>query len=338
MIIIMKANATPEEINHITKKVEELGLKTNISRGVERTVIGVIGEENKIRVKPLEVYPGVDQVMQVSKDYKLVGREFIPDDSVIEMGNGVTIGGKKIVIMAGPCSVEGLEMLHEIGVQVKDAGAVFLRGGAFKPRSSPYAFQGLGEEGLKHLREVADELGLLVVTEVMDTRAVELVAKYADMLQIGARNMQNFDLLKEVGVVKKPVLLKRGISATIKEMLLAGEYICEKGNMKVVFCERGIRTYETMTRNTVDINAVPVVKEQSHLPIIVDPSHGTGKWQYVIPVAKAAIAAGADGLMIETHNKPAEAWSDGPQSLKPQTFKRLVDELRPIAKAVGREI
>jgi len=338
MIIVMRQNATPEEINHIVGKIEEMGLRPNVSRGVERTVIGVIGDEEKIRVKPLEVFPGVEKVIEVLKPYKLVSREFNPHDTVVDFGNGVKIGGKKVVLMAGPCSVEDRDMLYRIGREVKQSGASFLRGGAFKPRTSPYVFQGLGEEGLKYLREVGDELGLLVVTEVMDTRNVELVARYADMLQIGARNMQNFDLLKEVGIIKKPVLLKRGLSATISEWLLSAEYILSKGNFKVVLCERGIRTFETMTRNTLDINAVPAVKEQTHLPVMVDPSHATGKWQYVIPTAKASIAAGADGLMVEVHHDPEEAVSDGPQSLLPKTFAQLVKELQPVCKAVGRDL
>ncbi|HNV85348.1 MAG TPA: 3-deoxy-7-phosphoheptulonate synthase [Candidatus Omnitrophota bacterium] len=338
MIIVMRQNATPEEINHIVGKIGEMGLRPNVSRGVERTVIGVIGDEEKIRVKPLEVFPGVEKVIEVLKPYKLVSREFNPHDTVLDFGNGVKIGGKKIVLMAGPCSVEDRDMLYRIGREVKQAGASFLRGGAFKPRTSPYVFQGLGEEGLKYLREVGDELGLLVVTEVMDTRHVELVARYADMLQIGARNMQNFELLKEVGMIKKPVLLKRGLSATISEWLLSAEYILSKGNFKVVLCERGIRTFETMTRNTLDINAVPVVKEQTHLPVMVDPSHATGKWQYVIPTAKASIAAGADGLMVEVHHDPEEAVSDGPQSLLPRTFARMMKELAPVCQAVNREV
>jgi 3-deoxy-7-phosphoheptulonate synthase len=338
MIIVMKQNATPEEINYVVEKIKELGLTPNVSRGVERTVIGVIGEEDKIRVKPLEVYPGVDTVMPVTKPFKLACRDFKPHDTVLDMGHGIKIGDKKIVVMAGPCAVENREMLSEIAREVKKSGAIFLRGGAFKPRTSPYTFQGLGEEGLKYLRETADALGMLIVTEVMDTRSVELVARYADMLQIGARNMQNFDLLKEVGVSKKPVLLKRGLSATVTELLLSAEYILSKGNFKVVLCERGIRTFETATRNTIDINAIPVIKEESHLPVIVDPSHGTGKWQYVNAVAKAAVAAGADGLMIEVHNNPEEAVSDGPQSLLPKKFQRLMQELKPICQAVGREL
>ena len=338
MIVVMKHTATPEEIHHVCEKVKELGLTAHVSRGVERTIIGVIGEEDKVRVKPLEAFPGVENVVPILRPYKLASRDFKPEATEFEMKHGVTVGGKKIVVMAGPCSVENREMLLEVGKQVKAAGATFLRGGAFKPRTSPYSFQGLGEEGLKYLREVADELGLLVVTEVMDTRTVELVSQYADMLQIGARNMQNFDLLKEAGMSKKPVLLKRGLSATIQELLLSAEYLLSKGNFKVVLCERGIRTFETATRNTIDINAVPVIKQETHLPVIIDPSHGTGKWEYVAPIARASIAAGADGLMIEVHNNPEEALSDGPQSLLPKKFRQLMEEIRPIAKAVGREL
>jgi 3-deoxy-7-phosphoheptulonate synthase len=305
---------------------------------VERTVIGIIGPEDKLQVKPLEVFPGVESVTPILKPYKLASRDFKPQDSVVDMGNGVKIGAKQLVVMAGPCSIESYENLITVARSVKKAGAQFLRGGAFKPRTSPYSFQGLGLEGLKMIRQAADEVGLLVVTEVMDTRQVEDVAEYSDMLQIGARNMQNFDLLREVGLSKKPALLKRGLSATIKEWLLSAEYILSNGNFKVVLCERGIRTFETATRNTTDINAVPVVKELSHLPIIVDPSHATGKWEFVAPVAKSAVAIGADGLMIEVHCNPEEALSDGEQSLKPKKFEALMQELRPIAQAVGREI
>jgi len=338
MIVVMKHNATPEEIHHVCEKIKELGLTPHVSRGVERTIIGVIGEEEKVRVKPLEAFPGVENVVPIQRPYKLASRDFKPEATEFDMKGGVTVGGKKVVVMAGPCSVENREMLMEVAQEVRSAGARFLRGGAFKPRTSPYSFQGLGEEGLKYLREAADKLGLLVVTEVMDTRTVELVSQYADMLQIGARNMQNFDLLKEVGISKKPVLLKRGLSATVQELLLSAEYLLSKGNFKVVLCERGIRTFETATRNTIDINAIPVIKQETHLPVIVDPSHGTGKWEYVAPIARAAIAAGADGLMLEVHNNPEEALSDGPQSLLPKKFRQLMEDLRPIAKAVGREL
>jgi 3-deoxy-7-phosphoheptulonate synthase len=338
MIIVLKKGATPEQINHVCDKVKELGLTPQVSRGVERTIIGVIGEESKIRVQPLEAYPGVENVMEVMKPYKLASREFRPENTEFGMEHGVKVGGKRIVVMAGPCSVESLEMLRRIGKEVKKSGATFLRGGAFKPRSSPYSFQGLGEEGLKYMREVADETGLLVITEVMDTRQVELVSQYADMLQIGARNMQNYDLLKEVGISKKPVLLKRGLSSTIKELLLSAEYILSKGNFKVMLCERGIRTFETATRNTVDINAIPVLKEETHLPVLLDPSHGTGRWSCVAAVARAAVAAGADGIMIEVHDNPEEAKSDGEQSLVPARFDTLMKELRTIAQAIGREV
>lgn len=338
MIIVMKPGATPEEIHHVCEKVKTLGLTPHVSRGVERTIIGVIGEEEKVRAKPFEAFPGVETVTPIQKPFKLASRYFKPEATEFEMKHGVVVGGKKIVVMAGPCSVENREMLFKVAGEVKASGATFLRGGAFKPRTSPYSFQGLGEEGLKYLREAADEFELLVVTEVMDTRTVELVAQYADMLQIGARNMQNFDLLKEVGMSKKPVLLKRGLSATIQELLLSAEYLLSKGNFKVILCERGIRTFETATRNTIDINAVPVIKQETHLPVIIDPSHGTGKWEYVAPIARAAIAAGADGLMIEVHPNPEEALSDGPQSLLPEKFRQMMQEVRPIAKALGREL
>ena len=338
MIIVLKSNATPEQIHHICEKVKELGLTPQVSKGIEKTIIGVIGEEEKIRVQPLEAYPGVESVVAIQRPYKLASREFKPEPTSFDMGNGVIVGGKKIVVMAGPCSVEGPDMLLRIAKEVKKSGATFLRGGAFKPRTSPYSFQGLGEEGLKYLREVGDETGLLVVTEIMDSRQVDLVAKYADMLQIGARNMQNFELLKEIGMCRKPVLLKRGLSSTIKELLLSAEYLLSKGNFKVMLCERGIRTFETMTRNTIDINCVPVLKDETHLPVLIDPSHGTGKWNWVGPVAKAAVAVGADGLMIEVHDKPEEAKSDGDQSLLPKKFAALMKELKPVAQAVGREI
>jgi len=336
MIIVMKPDATPAQIEHVAEKIKELGLKANISKGVERTIIGVIGVDDRARVEPLEVYPGVDSVTPIGRPYKLVSRRFHPDNSIISFGPNVTVGGEKVVVMAGPCSIESREQLKTVSDAVKKAGASFLRGGAFKPRSSPYSFQGMGEEGLKLLQDQARETGLPVVTEVMDTRQVELVAQYADMLQIGARNMQNFDLLREVGLSKKPILLKRGLSSTIEELLLSAEYIAAKGNMKIILCERGIRTFETATRNTMDLSAIPVLKAETHLPVIADPSHGTGSWAYVLPMARAAIAAGADGLMIEVHNNPLMAKSDGPQSLKPAKFEILMKEIKAIAKVVGR--
>ena len=338
MIIVLKTTATPEQINHICEKVKELGLTPQVSRGIERTIIGVIGEESKLRVQPLSVFPGVENVVPIMKPYKLASREFRKENTEFTMNHNVTVGGKKIVVMAGPCSVESLERLRNIAKEVKKSGATFLRGGAFKPRTSPYSFQGLGEEGLKYMRQVADEVGLLVVTEVMDTRQVELVAQYADMLQIGARNMQNFDLLKEIGMCKKAVLLKRGLSSTVSELLLSAEYLLSKGNFKVMLCERGIRTFETATRNTIDINAIPALKDLAHLPVLVDPSHGTGKRDYVIPIARAAVAAGADGIMVEVHDNPEEAKSDGEQSLYPVGFASMMKELQAVAKAIGREI
>lgn len=337
MIIVLRPNATKNEIDHIIEKVNKLGLKTMVSRGVERTIIGVIGEEDILRVQPLEAYPGVEKVMSILKPYKLVSREFKGEDTVIDV-EGVKIGGQKIVVMAGPCSVENLDSLMAIGNDVKASGALILRGGAFKPRSSPYSFQGLGEEGLKYLKEVKEKTGLKIVTEVMDTRDVALVEKYADILQVGARNMQNFNLLKEVGLCKKPVLLKRGIASTVKEFLMSAEYILSNGNFNCILCERGIRTFEDSTRNTLDLSAVPLIKRLSHLPIIVDPSHGTGKWNLVPSMSRAAIAAGADGLMIEVHPNPEDAYSDGAQSLLPAKFEAMMKELVPVAKAVGREL
>ena len=337
MIIVLKPNVTEQEIKHIVEKIEKLGLKPWISKGVEKSIIGVIGEEDVIRAQPLEAFPGVEKVLSILKPFKLVSREFKPDDTIIDV-KGVKIGGKQIIVMAGPCAVEKKDLLLEIAREVKKAGAKILRGGAFKPRTSPYSFQGLGEEGLKYLREAAEQTGLLVLTEVMDTRDVSLVEKYTDIFQIGARNMQNFNLLKEVGQSKKPVLLKRGMSSTVKELLMSAEYIASNGNLNIILCERGIRTFTEYTRNTFDIIAVPLVKELSHLPIIVDPSHATGKWGLVRPACKAAVAIGADGLLIEVHPSPEDALSDGVQSIIPERFDALMRELKVVAKAVGREI
>ncbi len=338
MIVVLRPDATEAQIKHIVEKVQKLGLKPMVSKGTERTIIGVIGPEDVLRVTPLEVFPGVEKVMPVLAPYKLVSREFQAEDSMIDFGKGVKVGGKKIAVIAGPCAVENLDTLYEIAKQIKAAGVEVLRGGAFKPRTSPYSFQGLGEEGLKYLKEVGKELGLVTVTEVMDTRDVELVARYVDVFQVGARNMQNFNLLKEVGMIKKPVLLKRGLSSSIKELLMSAEYILSGGNFNVVLCERGIRTFEDYTRNTLDISAVPAVKQLSHLPIIVDPSHAAGKWGLVAPLAKAAVAGGCDGLIIEVHSHPEDALSDGAQSLLPSNFALLMKELKKIAQAVGREI
>ncbi len=337
MIIVLKPNATKKQVDHVVEKIKGLGLKPLVSRGTERTIIGVIGSEDALRVQPLEVFPGVEKVMPVLKPYKLVSREFKPESTVVSV-NGVKIGGKHVVIMAGPCSVESRAMLMETAKAVKRSGAQILRGGAFKPRTSPYSFQGLGEEGLKYLRDIAKSLGMSVVTEVMDTRDVELLARYTDILQIGARNMQNFSLLKEAGQSHKPILLKRGLSATISDFLLAAEYILAQGNFNVILCERGIRAFEEETRFTLDLSAVPVIKKLSHLPIVVDPSHSTGLWDLVGPMARAGVAAGADGLLIEVHPNPEAALCDGPQSLLPKKFAALMKELKAVAHAVGRTL
>lgn len=338
MIIVLRPDATQEQVNHIVEKVKKLGLEPHISKGTERTIIGVIGPEDVLRVTPLEVFPGIEKVMPVLAPYKLVSREFKREDSIIDLGKGVKIGGKKIVIMAGPCAIENIDTLKTIGAEIKKSGAQVLRGGAFKPRTSPYSFQGLGEEGLKIIKKVGDELGLVTVSEVMDPRDVGLVVNYVDVLQIGARNMQNFNLLKEVGQTKKPVVLKRGLSSTIKELLMSAEYILSGGNFNVILCERGIRTFEESTRNTLDISAVPVIKQLSHLPVIVDPSHAAGKWGLVSPLAKAAVASGCDGLIIEVHTHPEEALSDGAQSLLPENFSALMKSLKKISDAVTREL
>lgn len=338
MIIVLKPEATQKQLNHLVNKIKKLGLKPWISKGVERTIVGVIGEEDIIRVQPLEAFPGVEKVLAILKPYKLASRDFKKQNSIIDVGGGVKIGGKKLVVMAGPCSVENEKLLIDIAKSVKKAGATVLRGGAFKPRTSPYSFQGLGIKGLKMLAKARQETGLRIVTELMDVRSLDEVSKYADIIQIGARNMQNFDLLKEVGKTKKPVLLKRGMSNTIKEFLMSAEYILSEGNFNVILCERGIRTFEDATRFTLDVAAVPVVKNLSHLPIIVDPSHATGRWGLVSPSAKAAIAAGADGLIVEVHPNPEEAMSDGEQSLLPENFAKMMKEVRRVAEAVDREI
>lgn len=337
MIVVMKPGSTQENLSAVVQKIETAGLRTHLSQGEEVTIIGVIGDKKIIANLELEMMAGVDKTVRITEKYKLVSRDFHPEDTIIEAG-GVKIGGKEIVVMAGPCAVENLEQLREAAAAVKACGAKFLRGGAFKPRTSPYDFQGLGEEGLKLLRRVADEFGLGVVTEIVDKEDLELFSEYADILQVGARNMQNFQMLKALGKSSKPVLLKRGLSATISEWLNAAEYIMSGGNEQVIFCERGIRTYETFTRNTLDLSAVAAIKERSHLPIIVDPSHGTGRWKMVAPMARAAIAAGADGLIIEVHPHPEKALSDGDQSLTPEAFKELMKNLDGIAKVMGKTI
>lgn len=339
MIIIMKPDATEEQINLVSARLKKHGFGVHLSQGAERAVIGAIGDKSAIQLESIQMMPGVSEIVPIRKPYKLVSREFQPTDTVVELAGGVKIGaGQKLVVMAGPCSVEGEKEILEVAEVVKRAGAAILRGGAFKPRTSPYAFQGLGEQGLVFMAKARERTGLPFVTEVMDTRDVELVSSYADMLQIGARNMANFNLLKEVGKTKKPILLKRGPGSTIQEWLMSAEYVLSEGNNRVVLCERGIRTFETATRNTLDLNAVPVVKKLTHLPIIVDPSHGTGEWDLVPALARAAVAAGADGLMIEVHPRPEEAMSDGAQSLKPDTFQRLMAELSLVAAAVGRTL
>jgi len=338
MIIVFKKGATKNEIGNLIKRVEKLGLKAMVSRGKERTIIGVIGPEDVVRLHPLDVFPGVDKVIPVLAPYKLVSREFKAGNSVIKIKEGVEVGSGKIAIIAGPCSIESEKQINETAKKVKEAGASILRGGAFKPRSSPYTFQGLGEKGLKMLKNVSEKFDIPTATEVMDTRDVALVARHTDILQIGARNMQNFSLLKEVGQTKKPIILKRGLSATIKELLMSAEYILSEGNFNVILCERGIRTFEEFTRNTLDLSAVPSIKMLSHLPVIVDPSHACGKWGLVAPLSKAAVACGADGLLIEVHPNPQEALSDGSQQLLPDNFAEMVKELRDVAKAVGRQI
>ena len=338
MIIVFKKGATKNQIDNLIKRVEKLGLKAMVSRGKERTIIGVIGPEDVVRLHPLDVFPGVDKVIPVLAPYKLVSREFKAGNSVIKIKEGVEVGSGKIAIIAGPCSIESEKQINETAKKVKEAGASILRGGAFKPRSSPYTFQGLGEKGLKMLKNVSEKFDIPTATEVMDTRDVALVARYTDILQIGARNMQNFNLLKEVGQTKKPIILKRGLSATIKELLMSAEYILSEGNFDVILCERGIRTFEEFTRNTLDLSAVPSIKMLSHLPVIVDPSHACGKWGLVAPLSKAAVACGTDGLLIEVHPNPQEALSDGSQQLLPDNFAEMVKELRDVAKAVGRQI
>src|SRR5580698_4051791 len=337
MIIVTKPGATEDQIQHIQDRIKEWGLKAEISRGAQRVVIGVIGPEDIIREKPLAAIPGVESVTPVLKPYKLVAREFRGIDSLVKIGN-VEIGGNEVIFMSGPCSVESRDQIVSIAKDIKKAGAKVLRGGAFKPRTSPYAFQGLGVEGLKLLAEARDETGLPVITEIMDTKDLEVIEKYADCLQVGARNMQNFALLKEVGRSRLPVMLKRGMSATIKDLLMSAEYILSEGNFNVLLCERGIRTFETYTRNTLDLNAVPVLKAETHLPIVVDPTHGVGLREHVASMALAAVAAGADAIMTEVHNSPELAKSDGEQALLPEAYVDLVRRVRKVAEAVGRTL
>lgn len=339
MIIIMKPSASEKEVKKVIEKLKKHGFGTHVSQGTERTVIGAIGDKSAIQLEALTMMAGVSEIVPIRKPYKLVSREFKSEDTQVKITDKIKVGSKqKLFMVAGPCSVESRKQMLEIAQDVKNAGASGLRGGAFKPRTSPYAFQGLGEEGLKILKEASKLTGLPVVTEAMDTRDVELVAKYADVIQLGARNMQNFSLLKEVGKTGKPVLLKRGGGSTIEELLMSAEYIMSEGNRNVMLCERGIRTIENYTRNTLDLSAVPVIKKLTHLPVIVDPSHGTGRWDLVLPMSLAAVACGCDGLIIEVHTKPDEALSDGAQSLKPKTFEELIDQVKKVAKAIGREV
>lgn len=337
MIIVLKAGATDREIRLIEEKIKSHGLSAHISRGTERTIIGAIGDERHVDAEAFEGLEYVEKVLRILKPYKLVSRDFRKEDTVITV-RGQKVGGGTIALFAGPCSVEGRDMMVGIAGKVSAAGASFLRGGAFKPRTSPYAFQGLGEEGLKYLAEARDVTGLPVATELMDPRDIDLVARYADIIQIGARNMQNFRLLTEVGRLGKPVILKRGLSATIVEWLMSAEYIASEGNQQIILCERGIRTYEQATRNTFDVSAIPVVKDLSHLPVIADPSHAAGRMSLVEPLSAAAIAAGADGLMVEVHHQPETALSDGPQSLRPEAFQGMVSRLAKIAGAVGKTL
>jgi 3-deoxy-7-phosphoheptulonate synthase len=337
MIIVMETG-DQHEVDQVVAKVEEFGYQAHIIYGVERTVIGAVGDERtKGRLLSLESMPGVEKVVPILKPFKLAGRELVPDDTTIDV-KGSKVGGGYFGVVAGPCSVENREQIVETAHIVADAGATMLRGGAYKPRTSPYSFQGLEEEGLHLLMEASEASGLPIVTEVLTPEQVPLVEEHADVMQIGARNMQNYGLLKAVGRARKPVFLKRGMMSTINELLMSAEYIMSEGNREVILCERGIRTFETETRNTLDLSAVPVLKQHTHLPVVVDPSHGTGKWGLVIPMAQAAVAAGADGIMVEVHPRPEEAYSDGAQSLKPERFRELMEKLAPYLQAAGRQL
>ncbi len=338
MIVAMQEKASEEQIQHVIERLIDMGFEVHRSTGERQTVLGAVGARHEFDIRDIEVLPGVGEAHRISSPYKLVARSFRPEGTVVKFKRGVSIGGDEVVLMAGPCSIESRDQIFAVAESVANSGAKFLRGGAFKPRSSPYSFQGMGEDGLKLMREAADQFGMLVVSEVMEISQIPLMLPYVDLLQVGARNMQNFNLLRELGKVRKPVLLKRGIAATIEELLLSAEYLMAGGNYDVIVCERGIRTFETYTRNTMDISAIPIVKKLSHLPILADPSHGTGRRDKVPPMGRAAIAAGADGLLIEVHNCPDKALSDGAQSLYPEQFAKLVGELRVIAPAVGRRL
>ncbi len=338
VIIVVKPNSTPEQIDHIVEKIEEMGFRSEVSRGVKRTVIGVIGEEDQLCNAPLRARPGVEEVLSILKPYKMASREFQNEDSQFELGYGVTVGGGSLAMIAGPCAIENEDRLFEIARAVKAAGANILRGGAFKPRTSPYSFQGMGEDGLRILRKVGDELGMPVITEVMDPRQVELVDQYTDIFQIGARNMQNFNLLSEVGMTNRPVMLKRGMSATVVDLLMSAEYILAGGNKRVILCERGIRSFDNSTRNLLDLAMVPNVKQTCHLPVVVDPSHATGRPELIPAMSLASVAAGADGVHIEVHNCPEQAMSDGPQALLPEQYAQLMEQISRMAELLGRTI
>ncbi len=338
MIVAMQEGADEAQIQQVIENLVKMGFEVHRSTGARMTVLGAVGANIDFDIRVLELLPGVQEVHRISSPYKLAGRSFRPEGTIVKLGNGVEVGGKEVVVMAGPCSVESREQIFSTAESVAKAGAKVLRGGAFKPRSSPYSFQGHGEEALKLMREAGDKFGLLVISEVMEISQIALMLPYVDILQVGARNMQNFNLLRELGKVRKPVLLKRGIAATLEELLLSAEYIMAGGNYDVILCERGIRTFETYTRNTMDISAIPIVHKLSHLPITADPSHGTGRRDKVSPMARASVAAGADALLIEVHCNPDKAMSDGAQSLFPEQFSKLMDELRMIAPAVGRTI
>ena len=337
MIIVLKPNPTDEQVRHVVERIEELGFVPHLSQGVSRTIIGVIGDEEKLQAEPLQAIDGVESVVPILKPFKLASREFHAGDSIFDI-KGVKVGGGHLMMIAGPCAIESEERLFEIAEKVKEAGANMLRGGAFKPRTSPYSFQGMGEDGLKILKSAGERFAMPTVTEVMDPRQVDLVERYTDVFQIGARNMQNFDLLKEVGRTRTPVLLKRGMSATVKDLLMSAEYVLAQGNKRVILCERGVRSFEDSTRNMMDLSAVPNVKGQSHLPIIVDPSHATGRPDLIPAMARAGIAAGADGVHIEVHSCPEKALSDGPQALLPDQYAHLMDEMRGLAELMGRTI
>ena len=338
MIVAMHDSASEDQIQHVIDQLVQMGFEVHRSTGVRQTVLGGVGARADFDAREIEMLPGVQQVHRITSPYKLAGRSFRPEGTVVKLANGIEIGGPRIVVMAGPCSVESREQLFAVAELISKAGARVLRGGAFKPRSSPYSFQGLGEEGLKLLREAGDRFKLLVISEVMEISQIQLMLPYVDIFQVGARNMQNFNLLRELGKIRKPILLKRGIAATLEELLLSAEYLLSGGNYEIILCERGIRTFETYTRNTMDISAIPIIHKLSHLPMTADPSHGTGRRDKVAPMARASVAAGADALLIEVHHQPDKALSDGAQSLYPEQFAKLMDELRMIAPAVGREI